>query len=429
MRGKPLWLGLAGLWVIAACIAAVFVVSPGSGGVSKPDELAVVDRDGGSESAPLNAPKLAPEVLPADTPEGLAPETTPKGDEEIPATPDDKPAKPSKRESVVIVGADANAPTSYGDVDVAAGGTWTLPAGEVKIDGNLKNSGTVSAANTTLIFDGSDQTLEGTVTAKKVVLRGGTKRIKGSFGTTHGGDAQPGNAGLYVEAGTTLIIEKGGKWTTPNPYGFQIAGNLIIEGGEFHCRFSNGNGTDRGEESWLAGSTLTIHSGKFVGGGDADFSGCAITIHDGALEINDDIWNSGDSLTMLGGSMRNTTGGGMFYLTGTVSVSAGKLDVYQNNSRSLRFAKDANIYCTGGQISINGSAATGADGGIYLGSSATVPNLVINADTKIHKDSLNTAYLSVSGDMSIAKGRKFEAHGFNVLASFPGGPDSGEFVP
>ena len=434
MGGKTLWLGLAGLWVLAALVVAAFFVMPDA--VLKPTKVDEVEdstdvsRD---EGDPLKSQERF-NVLPVETaeedPADPAKTNTDVTHEiEPPVEPEDPKTTDNGRPDVVIGPTETTNTRSYGDVRVVAGGTLTLPGGEVSIGGNFNNEGTVSANDTTLVFDGSDQTLEGKATAEKIILRGGTKRLKGSFTTTNSGNADPGKAGLYVEAGTTLIIEQGGKWTTPNPYGFQIAGNLVIDGGEFHCRFSNGNGTDRGEESWLEGSTLTIYAGKFVGNGDADFSGASITIHDGSLEINDDIWSTGDSLTMHGGSMRNTTGGGMFAMTGTVQVHDGKLQVYQNSYRSLRVGKETSVYCTGGEISINGRAATGDEGGILLLSSATLPDLTINASTRIHKNTPETAYLSVAGDMQIAKGKRFEAHGYQVINNFVQTPDSGEFVP
>lgn len=432
MSGKTLWLGLAAMWLLAALVVAAFFVMPES--ASAPTKAADLSDSPDAESDkgdaledPVHFEVLEPG--PAETPAEPAKKTTDITLEDKKPKPPAEKRTEDGRPNVVIGPSEGSTTRNYGDVRVVQGGTLTLPSGEVSISGNLSNEGTINAGDSTLIFDGADQTLEGKATAGKIVLRGGTKRLKGTFGTTNTGNADPGKAGLYVEAGTTLIVETGGKWTTPNPYGFQIAGNLVIDGGEFHCRFSNGNGTDRGEESWLDGSTLTIHAGKFVGNGDADFSGATITIHDGALEINDDIWSTGDSLTIHGGSMRNTTGGGMFAMTGTVQVHGGKLQVYQNSYRSLRVGRETSVYCTGGEISINGRAATGDSGGILLYSSATLPDLKINASTRIHKDTPETAYLSVNGDMQIAKGKRFEAHGYQVIANFVQTPESGEFVP
>jgi hypothetical protein len=433
MRAKALWAGLAITWMLAGLAIAVLVAAPDrEATITKVGEVAAVESDVHRVGSPLDAPN---QPSAADKPACVVDDKAvpkPAADsvpEDASTEVETAPCGPSRRASVVI-DPDSNAqPSSYEDVTVTAGGTLSLPNGEVNVSGDWTNHGTVYAGASTLVFDGADQTLDGTLEAKKVVLRGGTKRIRGSFGTSGSENAEPGKASLYVEAGTTLIIEEGGKWNTPNPYGFQVAGNIVIDGGEFHCRFSNGNGTDRGEESWLPGSTLTINSGKFVGDGDADFSGASITINDGALEINDDIWSTGDTLTMLGGSMRNTTGGGMFYVTGTVSVRSGNLQVYQNSGRSLRIAKDASVYCTGGEISINGSPASGEDGGIYLGNSATLPDLVINADTKIHKDSIEGAYLSVAGTMSIAKGHSFNAAGRQVISNFTPSEETGAFIP
>ncbi|MBZ0137402.1 MAG: hypothetical protein K8I27_13630 [Planctomycetes bacterium] len=437
MKRAPLWIGIVALWLALGAVGAWLVLTPAEAPptAAKP-ELALLEDAFPSETAPLR--QTVPEL--PDDPPAMPPAepTVEKHAESI--EPPELTEKPEVAEETTGF-ARTDLRTEKGSAavtdlnnfrDLEIGGTLTLGGGEVSISGNVSidKAGKLDASRATLVFDGADQTLEGELSAKKVILRGGTKRIRaGTWGTNGNQNAEPGKAGLYVEAGTTLIIEAGGKWTTPNPYGFQIAGNLVIDGGEFVCRFSNGNGTDRGEKSWLEGSTLTIYSGKFVGNGDADFSGATITIHDGSLEINDDIWSTGDALTIHGGSMRNTTGGGMFAMTGTVQVHGGKLQVYQNSSRSLRVGKETSLYCTGGEISINGRAATGDSGGILLQSSATLPDLVINASTRIHKDTPETAYLSVNGDMQIAKGQKFEAHGRQVISNFVQTPESGEFVP
>ncbi|MCB9894986.1 MAG: hypothetical protein H6839_11100 [Planctomycetes bacterium] len=441
MKRTPLWTGILALWLIAMAAGVWFAVADDRApAASKAPVAKPIDQAARADADPLEQQGrhvvLPMDVGPAEQPE-VAPTKSAETEAADKATADavaDKRTEPASSRESALAGEGKTTIAErrqIHNVDVGSGGTVQLPSGEVSIDGDLTiaEGGSLAAAGTTLVLDGENQTLSGTATAGKIIMRGGTKRIRGSFGTTSSANADPGKAQLYVEAGTTLVIEKGGKWNTPNPYGFQIAGDLVIDGGEFNCRFSNGNGTDRGEESWIAGSTLTIYSGKFIGNGDADFSGATITIHDGALEINDDIWNSGDALNMYGGTMRNTTGGGMFYLTGNVNIRDGKLQVYQNYTRSLRFAKDASIYCTGGEISINGSSATSDDGGILLASSATVPNLTINTSTKIHKASAPEAFLSVSGDLNIAKGQRFEAKGFNVIASYLQTDEQGEFIP
>ena len=441
MKRTPLWIGILALWLVASAggiwLALATDAPPAE---SKAPDVSSLDEAAREEPEPLENHERH-EVLPmdveTDVQPDIAPTKTADSQPEDAESADKRQTKTtetaSSRDDTVATEGKTAIPErrQIHNVEVRNGGTVQLPSGEVSIDGDLTiaEGGQLSAAGTTIVLDGENQTISGTATAGKIIMRGGTKRISGTFGTQSTANADPGKAQLYVEAGTTLIIEKGGKWNTPNPYGFQIAGDLVIDGGEFNCRFSNGNGTDRGEESWLPGSTLTIYSGKFIGNGDADFSGATITIHDGALEINDDIWNSGDALNMYGGTMRNTTGGGMFYLTGNVNIRDGKLQVYQNYTRSLRFAKDSSVYCTGGEISINGSSATSDDGGILLASSATVPDLVINASTKIHKGSATDAFLSVSGDLKIAKGQRFEGKGFNVIASYLQTQDQGEFVP
>lgn len=439
MKRAPLWIGILALWMALGTVAAWLLLTPADqpATAAKP-ELARLDEPLPSETEPLQQPLTGlPEIpgLPERTAVESAEETAAP---ELAETPAIQPAKSERTgasdpdRTDISVAAGESTKTELSTLGaLRVNGTLKLPAGEVAVRGDVSivQGGKLEASQSTLVFDGADQTLEGELSAKRVILRGGTKRIRaGTWGTNGSENAEPGKAGLYVEAGTTLIIEKGGKWNTPNPYGFQIAGNLVIDGGDFVCRFSNGNGTDRGEKSWLEGSTLTIYAGKFVGNGDADFSGATINIHDGALEINDDIWNSGDALNIYGGYMRNTTGGGMFSLNGAVNVRGGKLQVYQSGGRSLRIIEAASVYCSGGEISINGSPTRKGDG-ILLGSNATLPDLVINTTTGIHKDSAPSAFLSVAGDLKIAKGHKFEANGFNVIASYLQTDESGEYVP
>ncbi|MCA8911659.1 MAG: hypothetical protein KDB82_08130 [Planctomycetes bacterium] len=441
MKGKTFWLGMAGVWLVAGMLAALFVLGPDSGSSAKP---AFTLAESADEAAPNDAP-LEGESSDESLPEAPKPQPKSEPAEKISKTPEDesteeaaskrttevKETLPPIRPEVSVGAGETKTETgsSLHGISVAQGGTLKLQQGEVSIDGDLINQGKLDAAKTTLVLDGGDQSIEGNITAGKVILRGGTKRIrKGTFGTGSSANADPGKAQLYVEKGTTLVIEEGGKWTTPNAYGFQIAGSLVIDGGEFQCRFTNGNGTDRGEESWLPGSELTIYKGKFVGNGDADFSGATITIHDGALEINDDIWSTGDALNMYGGSMRNTKGGGMFCLTGTVNISDGKLQVYQNSSRSLNVYKDTSVFCSGGEISINGNPA-GGGGGIVLYSSATLNNLKVNTSTQISTNSKAGTFLSISRDFEIAKGQRFNANGYQVIAAIPSGDNQGEFVP
>jgi hypothetical protein len=321
--------------------------------------------------------------------------------------------------------------TDIRNITVADEGRLLLPASEVRVTGDLyvESSAEIVAHETTIVFDG-DQILEGNVKAKRVVMRGGVKRIRNrSLQTTETRPAKPGEAQMIVEAGATLIIENGGTWVTPNSHGFQVAGHLVIDGGEFGCTFTNGNGTDHGEKSWLPGSSLTVHAGKFIGRGDADFGPAVVTINGGAIEIEDDIWSTGSVFTMNGGTIRNATRGGMFLLTGTVSLHGGKMTVYQNSLRSLRIHPDAAVFSSGGVVTLNGSPASANDGGVYVGNSATLPDLVINTSTQIHKDSLENGYLSVAGDLTIAKGKVFNAKGFQVISNFVQTSKNGVFVP
>lgn len=441
MNAKSIWIGLAGCWLVVGVIAGLFFVNSEESGPPMAPHIPVANEPENGDDArdPIEVDELeldqpqtekpgdeteSKEITSKVTTEETRRETTEPGDK----SRETEPINAREDLTVEPGGSETTSDAQLGSVSVPQGGKLYV-TGEVSVDGDWINKGEVTAGKATLVFDGTDQTIEGDTIAGKVILRGGTKRIRsGTLTTSSRGNADPGEAQLVVEEGTTLIIEEDGKWKTPNAYGFHIAGHLIIDGGEFHCSFSNGNGTDRGAEAWVDGSTLTIYSGRFVGGGDADFSGCAITIHDGALEINDDIWNSGDELTMYGGLMRNRTGGGMFYLTGNVNIMGGELHANQNNSRSLRIAKGANIFCTGGKIVLGGrDASTG--GGILLGEGATLPDMTIQVSTRIHQNSNPNAWLTIGGTLEIAKGHKFEAHGHNVFTNFVQTEDSGQFIP
>ncbi len=340
-----------------------------------------------------------------------------------PASPDDPDAVLAEMEPVV-----ASWKRQLDDLVVERGETRHLPAGEVTVSGNLRIEGEIDASRTTLVLDGADQTLDGKLLAKRIIVRNGFKRLRGTFGTMDRAVAAPGQAGLYVEAGTTLQIESGGRWTTPGPYGFQIAGTLLIDGGEFHCTFTNGDGTERGEDSWLSGSRLEIRTGKFVADGDADFRGASIVIHSGELLINDDLWHTGDSLLMYGGLLRNSRGGGKFTLSGNVNMSGGKMVVGHSARRGLSIYPGALVNCTGGTVIIDGRRALTGDGGIHLARGATFFDLQINTSTRIHPDSATDAYLAVSGELRIGKDEQLIANGRRVITSFVPTDDSGELV-
>ena len=71
----------------------------------------------------------------------------------------------------------------------------------------------------------------------------------------------------------------------------------------------------------------------------------------------------------------------------------------------------------------------GGGGGIVLYSSATLNNLKVNTSTQISTNSKAGTFLSISRDFEIAKGQRFNANGYQVIAAIPSGDNQGEFVP
>jgi hypothetical protein len=302
----------------------------------------------------------------------------------------------------------------------------TLPRGAYPIGTQHWHADDIHAPDTTLIFDGPNQTVSGKVRAKKVIVRGTTRLVDGAeLSTLNTQVAEPGEAQLVIEAGATLVIGEGAVWTTPNPYGYRVEGALVVDGGVFQCRFANGNGTTRGEDSWAPGSSLTVWSGQFRGSGDHSFAGAELAIHGGAVEIDDDIWSTGESLVMTGGRFRNSPG--MFRVTGSVNIRGGTIQASQSGDRGLRFHKAARVVATGGQIEIRGGAATSARSGIHLGGGTVWLNKVlVTTSTTIHETSDPDAVLSIA-DLFIAPDQRFDARGFQVLTHYMPGPEDGVF--
>ncbi len=314
------------------------------------------------------------------------------------------------------------------ELTVAAGETRTLPAGRVHVSGDVVVRGTLLAGDTILVPDGDDQSLEGKLIATRIDMTRGIKRLRGAFGTHSRKNAKPGEAGLYVRPDATLIIEAGSKWDTRAAYGFQIAGDLVIQGGEFHCRFFNGNGTDRGERSWLPGSTLTVYSGKFIAGGDADFGEAEITIHDGVVQIDDDIWRSGSVLTILGGELRNSSRGGAFVLSGRVDMRDGMINVNQSKWRGRHVLESARVHCSGGTVVIRGQPVTEEGTGIQLHADATFSTLIIETSSKISDSSAPTASLRIDWRLHILPKQTFRANGRHVETTFVSSDETRELV-
>jgi len=372
--------------------------------------------------APIDSP-IAPE-LPGkpETPPAKQPEAA----LDQPNIPPDKKPEPA---SILVREGKSHALTSGTVIDspvVSRGGTLSLPAGQVTVRGDVTGSGSViGGKESTLVLEG-DQVIDATLTIGTAVLRGGTKYLRGKAVSqnqfTH---AKDGQANLVIEAGTTLVIEKGASWHVTDNYAFQVGGTLVIDGGEFRCAFANQNSDYN--DSWLPGSELSIRDGSYIGSGDQDFSGASITIFGGSLLIDDDIWNSGDNLDIRGGLMRNTTGGGMFSLTGNVRMTGGKLQVYQRGDRGLRFPVESSVYCTGGEVEITGGDVSADKAGIVLRGSPYLNKLTCNSATRIHVDSQALSSLTIN-DLVIAKGKKFLAAGFSVSAPWPDS-EGGVFVP
>ncbi|MCC6463945.1 MAG: hypothetical protein IT463_01245 [Planctomycetes bacterium] len=345
---------------------------------------------------------------PADVevePEEVEPEYVDPGEEEV---LEEEPAPPAEEVRPVVP------ESTLGSVVVAEGETMVLPAGVVEVTGDWQVDGKLQGENTTVVFTGNNQTISGRANLRAAILRGGTKRVRGSMSTRGVNNARPGQAAFVVEAGTTVVIEKGASVSANGEYGFQVAGNLVLEGGNFSCSFSNGNGRDN-NDAWLPGSTLVIHSGKFSGNGDADFSGATITVHDGELSISDDIWNSGDALYIYGGTVSNDSSGGMFWLTGRVELHGGTLRVRQGGERGLGVVANAVVFATNGELVLECYDATREDSGIRLYSSAQFAKVTANASTTIFGGSDKECSLTI-GSLNIAAGKVFDARGRNVSA-------------
>ncbi|MCA8919364.1 MAG: hypothetical protein KDB32_09820, partial [Planctomycetes bacterium] len=203
MSAKSIWLGLAGLWVLAMAAGAVFLLVPERQAPDLPaSKVETADTGASDLSSPLEAGASSDEVLPTPV-EFPEPESETTAEEAEEGTNNDSFVKrvedtnPVSTRPDTVVGAD-KAVTESGSalhtVEVAQGGRLTLPSGEVNVDGDWTNLGTVTAAGTTLVFDGADQTISGNTTAKKIILRGGTKRIRGgTLGSNGSGNAEPGD--------------------------------------------------------------------------------------------------------------------------------------------------------------------------------------------------------------------------------------------
>ena len=384
--------------------------------------------------------------LPAGGPEQVPPDesrpvrrrervpVTAAADEPAPAATADAPAPPPR-------------PLLLGHLVVAEGETRVLPAGEVRVSGDVRIDGRLDASKSTVVLDGDDQALEGTLSASRLVFERGIKRLRGGFESNRRADAEVGDAGVVVAAGATLLVEKGGTLHVHAAYGFTVAGAVVIDGGLFRCSFSNGNGRDRGSLAWLPGSRLEVRSGRFHGGGDADFGEAEIVVHDGEIAIDDDVWRTGRSLVMHGGVFRNSTYGGWLSLTGRVDLHGGTLQAAGNVRRGLRVAPGATVHATGGQVVLASATRFGggkrlrirevASGGsearsavpLVLGESATLHDLHVRAPARIDEGrSATGVLLRVAGELTVEKGVRFDVSARGLDAAWNDTDENGEVV-
>jgi hypothetical protein len=320
---------------------------------------------------------------------------------------------------------------AFGHVRLNARSSVEMPAGEVRISGDWSSEGDYAFPKTTLVFDGTDQMLSGSVRAKRIIFRGGVKRLTGgSFGTssTSSNDlSKPDEAYLVVEPGATLLIRDGAEWKTSNPYGYRIEGTVEIDGGTFEVTFANGAGK-KYEDSWRPGSRLIIRRGLFHASGDQAFRAGTIEMHGGKLIVDDDIWSLGERLLMYGGELRNSKWGGMFQIHGSLEMSGGTLQANQSGDRGFRVRVGAVVNCTGGTVEIGGSASGGTRSGIYIGESTVLPNVTVNVSSRIHSDSPKTSGLAITGRLRIKKDQTLTTTGWNVMASHSPDDDEGKLI-
>ncbi|MCC6574024.1 MAG: hypothetical protein IT462_09545 [Planctomycetes bacterium] len=314
---------------------------------------------------------------------------------------------------------------------VPQGANVRMGAATLTVTGDFVNDGTFEGDEGTLVFSGGAQRLSGNANARQIRMTGGEKHVvAGSrFVTTQGDDSEKDDPALFIDAGTTLVIDKDAEWNTGNPFGIRVAGTLIIDGGTFNCGFTNGQGHGK-NRSWMPGSKLIIRDGKFTGAGDAEFTGASVYVQGGELRITDDIWASGDLLELSGGVMSNTSSGGMFALNGIVRFMGGTLEANQRGDRGLRICVSADVQGTQGEVVIAGGDVAGPQGGINLQTSASLPNLVVNRSTVLSvAEGVNDPTLLVHGEVQIAKGKKFCAQGGRVIGSIAEGEEFGKFEP
>ena len=334
----------------------------------------------------------------------------------------------------MIVAADksarASGDRSATEVRVEQGATLTLGKGTLTLSGDLNNAGTLESNGTTLLMNGGDQNIKGGAAFWRARFSGGTKRLTAGsrLATTYNQNSDKNNPVLVIEAGCTLVVEKDSELNVSNAYGLRVEGTLIIDGGVVNCSYTHGHGVENMNATWVKGSQLIIRSGSFVAGGDASFDGASVQLQGGEIRCHDDIWGSGDSLEISGGVMSNDSSGGQFYFTGLVRMSGGRLEINQYEGRGFVVGANCDFWCSAGEIVLGGQDISDAASGIVLGKNVQLPKLTLNVNTRISTTTPEGTVLGAN-TISIAKGKKFNGQGRQVIATIETGENSGTFEP
>lgn len=334
-------------------------------------------------------------------------------------------AKPDNRPRIQL-----EAGTRHGDVTIPDGHVLELAEGQFHIAGDIEvgQGSAVHAPKATVVLDGQHQDVRGRFTVGRLRLSGGRVRVaQGATLATRRKDREPGVPELVVARGTVLLIEAGATVNASSDYGYQIAGEVRIEGGTFVSGYANGDG-EKSADSWLPGSRLVLLSGTFQGGGDHDFRDATILIEGGHLKVDDDLWNLGEDFRMEGGRISNARYGGAFGITGRVDIRGGVMRINQRGARGLFVGEDASFYASAGRIEIAGGDARGKGSGMLLKNDVVVRDLHVAASTRIREDSLENATLDVRGNLTIAPGKTLDANGRIIEAVYNEDPKQGRLV-
>lgn len=327
--------------------------------------------------------------------------------------------------------AKASGDRSVTDLRVEEGATLSLGKGTLSVSGDFANAGTLESAGASLVMNGGNQTISGNAAFYRARFSGGTKRLtSGSkLTTTYNENSNKKNPVLVIEAGCTLIVENDSELNVPNAYGLRVEGTLLIDGGTVNCSFTHGHGVEGMNATWVKGSQLIIRSGSFLASGDSSFDNASVYLQGGEIRVDDDIWGSGDLLEVSGGVISNASGGGQFYFTGQVRMSGGRIEINQYEGRGFVVGKDCDFWCTAGEIVLGGQDVSGESSGIVLARNVQLPTLKLNVNTRISKSTPEGTVLSASGGINIAKDKKFNAQGRQVIANIESGENFGTFEP